>query len=101
MHLQPQHLHICSPTIVMAQSYKYTSMASGSLLHAYILYDNEMSNVCWQVRARQLWGNEIYTQDSDLVAVLMHLGYYNHVIAAPPVNALEVCNPLVARDHGH
>lgn len=48
--------------------------------------------VCLQVRARQLWGNETYTQDSDLVAVLMHLGYYNHVIAAPPVNALEVCS---------
>ena len=47
-----------------------------------------------QVRARQLWGNEIYTQDSDLVAVLMHLGYYNHVLAAPPVNALEVCNEM-------
>ena len=44
----------------------------------------------WQVRARQLWGNEIYTQDSDLVAILMHLGYYNHVIATPPPNAQEV-----------
>ena len=55
------------------------------------------------MRARQLWGNEIYTQDSDLVAVLMHLGYYNHVIAAPPVNALEVGNqlgmPLTALDY--
>ena len=49
-----------------------------------------LPDVCWQVRARQLWGNEIYTQDSDLVAVLMHLGYYNHALAAPPANALEV-----------
>ena len=45
---------------------------------------------CVQVRARQLWGNEIYTQDSDLVAVIMHLGYYNHSIASPPAGALEV-----------
>ncbi|CAK0783186.1 hypothetical protein CVIRNUC_006385 [Coccomyxa viridis] len=43
-----------------------------------------------QVRARQLWGNEIYTQDSDLVAVIMHLGYYNHSIASPPAGALEI-----------
>ena len=42
------------------------------------------------MRARQLWGNEIYTQDSDLVAVIMHLGYYNHSIASPPPGALEV-----------
>ena len=47
-------------------------------------------HTCVQVRARQLWGNEIYTQDSDLVAVIMHLGYYNHSIASPPAGALEV-----------
>jgi Histone deacetylation protein Rxt3 len=29
-----------------------------------------------QVKARQLWGDKIYTDDSDVVAVLMHLGYY-------------------------
>ena len=44
-----------------------------------------------QVRARQLWGNEVYTQDSDLVAVLMHCGFYNHALAQPPPNAAEVC----------
>lgn len=43
-----------------------------------------------QVRARQLWGNEIYTHDSDLVAVLMHCGFYNHALSAPPPSALEV-----------
>ena len=36
-----------------------------------------------QVRSRQLWGNEVYTQDSDLVAVLMHQGFFNqHVYQA-------------------
>ncbi len=29
-----------------------------------------------QVKARQLWGDHVYTDDSDIVAVLMHLGYY-------------------------
>jgi hypothetical protein len=27
-----------------------------------------------QVRARQLWGTDAYTHDSDIVAVLMHQG---------------------------
>jgi hypothetical protein len=31
-----------------------------------------------QVRARQLWGSDIYTDDSDLVVVLMHAGYLYH-----------------------
>jgi hypothetical protein len=31
-----------------------------------------------QVRSRQLWGSDIYTSDSDLVAVLMHYGYIHH-----------------------
>ncbi len=31
-----------------------------------------------QVRARQLWGSDVYTEDSDLVAVLMHCGYWFH-----------------------
>jgi hypothetical protein len=43
-----------------------------------------------QVRSRQLWGNEVYTQDSDLVAVLMHCGFFNHALASPPANAAEV-----------
>lgn len=29
------------------------------------------------VRARQLWGCDVYTQDSDMVAVLMHCGYWS------------------------
>ncbi|KAL8166282.1 hypothetical protein V2J09_007781 [Rumex salicifolius] len=28
-----------------------------------------------QVRREQLWGTDVYTDDSDLVAVLMHMGY--------------------------
>ena len=30
------------------------------------------------MRARQLWGSDVYTEDSDLVAVLMHCGYWYH-----------------------
>lgn len=37
-----------------------------------------------QVKSRQLWGDGVYTDDSDLVAVLMHTGYYASNTAANP-----------------
>ena len=37
-----------------------------------------------QVRSRQLWGTDVYTSDSDLVAVLMHAGYYLPSATVPP-----------------
>ena len=39
-----------------------------------------MSNTNSLVRSRQLWGNEVYTQDSDLLAVLMHQGFFNQQV---------------------
>lgn len=49
-----------------------------------------MSNTNQQVRARQLWGNGIYTEDSDLVAALMHSGFYSISLQAPPSTVAEV-----------
>lgn len=43
-----------------------------------------MSNTNQQVRARQLWGSDVYTQDSDLVAALMHSGFYSISLPACP-----------------
>ncbi|KAJ8765292.1 hypothetical protein K2173_011989 [Erythroxylum novogranatense] len=37
-----------------------------------------------QVRGGQLWGTDIYTNDSDLVAVLMHTGYCRPTASTPP-----------------
>lgn len=37
-----------------------------------------------QVKTRQIWGDKVYTGDSDIVAVLMHQGYYAHYLAHPP-----------------
>ncbi|XP_020596836.1 uncharacterized protein LOC110036680 [Phalaenopsis equestris] len=37
-----------------------------------------------QVRGAQLWGTDVYTNDSDLVAVLMHTGYCCPTSAPPP-----------------
>lgn len=49
-----------------------------------------MSSNNSQVRARQLWGSDVYTQDSDLVAVLMHTGYYSQALVQPPSAVAEV-----------
>ncbi|XP_071719824.1 uncharacterized protein [Rutidosis leptorrhynchoides] len=40
-----------------------------------------------QVKGGQLWGTDIYTDDSDLVAVLMHTGYCRPT-ASPPSSAI-------------
>ncbi|KAG6604709.1 hypothetical protein SDJN03_02026, partial [Cucurbita argyrosperma subsp. sororia] len=37
-----------------------------------------------QVRGGQLWGTDVYTYDSDLVAVLMHTGYCRPTASPPP-----------------
>ena len=41
-----------------------------------------MGDVC-QVKKRQLYGDLVYTHDSDLVAVLMHLGYFRMMDTTP------------------
>ena len=51
----------------------------------------------FQVRSRQLWGNIVYTQDSDLVAVLMHNGFYNHALQQPPASMAEARRPIQAQ----
>ncbi|XP_058186230.1 uncharacterized protein LOC131303396 [Rhododendron vialii] len=37
-----------------------------------------------QVRGGQLWGTDVYTYDSDLVAILMHTGYCRPTASPPP-----------------
>ncbi|CAO2836538.1 unnamed protein product [Amaranthus hypochondriacus] len=43
-----------------------------------------------QVRGGQLWGTDIYTDDSDLVAVLMHTGYCKPTPSPPPAAIQEL-----------
>ncbi|KAI7846188.1 hypothetical protein COHA_000258 [Chlorella ohadii] len=50
------------------------------------------------VRARQLWGSDVYTEDSDLVAVLMHCGYWYHSLTHPPAQVAEVRAVLKPQD---
>ncbi|KAJ3111141.1 hypothetical protein HDU96_005948 [Phlyctochytrium bullatum] len=40
------------------------------------------------VRSQALWGTDIYTDDSDIVAVIVHSGYY-HAVDQPPEVQLE------------
>lgn len=42
-----------------------------------------------QVKARQLWGVDVYTHDSDLVAVLMHCGYVSAASGVPREAVVE------------
>ncbi|KAL1356199.1 hypothetical protein HN51_008185 [Arachis hypogaea] len=43
-----------------------------------------------QVRGGQLWGTDVYTYDSDLVAVLMHTGYCRPTASPPPTAIQEL-----------
>ncbi|KAK7278341.1 hypothetical protein RJT34_23369 [Clitoria ternatea] len=43
-----------------------------------------------QVRGGQLWGTDVYTYDSDLVAVLMHTGYCRPSASPPPAAIQEL-----------
>ncbi|KAK1367195.1 Histone deacetylation protein Rxt3 [Heracleum sosnowskyi] len=47
-----------------------------------------------QVRGGQLWGTDIYTDDSDLVAVLMHTGYCRPT-ASPPHSAIQELRAVI------
>lgn len=42
-----------------------------------------------QVKARQLWGCDVYTEDSDLVAVIMHMGFFSTNAGQPPYTVQE------------
>lgn len=42
-----------------------------------------------QIKSRQIWGDLVYTHDSDLVAVLMHMGFYTTGLAHAPNAVVE------------
>ena len=58
-----------------------------------------MTNTNQQVRARQLWGSDVYTEDSDLVAALMHAGFYSISLPAAPPSVRPHCPALPTRGH--
>lgn len=64
---------------VLAAQVPVTCPPQGLWLQVHVSKDS-MSNTNNLVRSRQLWGNEVYTQDSDLLAVLMHQGFFNQQV---------------------
>uniref|UniRef100_A0ACD5ZAB9 Uncharacterized protein n=1 Tax=Avena sativa TaxID=4498 RepID=A0ACD5ZAB9_AVESA len=48
-----------------------------------------------QVKGVQLWGTDVYTNDSDLVAVLMHTGYCSPT-SSPPPSAIQELRAIVS-----
>lgn len=46
------------------------SLLEVRIASTYLTYDNA------KVRKRELWGTEVYTDDSDVVATLIHSGFY-------------------------
>ncbi|KAF3334913.1 Transcriptional regulatory protein rxt3 [Carex littledalei] len=47
-----------------------------------------------QVKGAQLWGTDTYTNDSDLVAVLMHMGYCSPP-STPPSSAIQELRAII------
>lgn len=86
------HSDICRMDVIccLLRTYRTSSTA---LYFATHMHDVRVCcvgwHICLQVKSRQLWGEDIYTDDSDLVAVLLHLGYY--------ASNNTASNPLVSR----
>eukprot|EP00208_Stichococcus_sp_RCC1054_P006746 CAMPEP_0206141198 /NCGR_PEP_ID=MMETSP1473-20131121/12087_1 /ASSEMBLY_ACC=CAM_ASM_001109 /TAXON_ID=1461547 /ORGANISM="Stichococcus sp, Strain RCC1054" /LENGTH=369 /DNA_ID=CAMNT_0053535663 /DNA_START=229 /DNA_END=1338 /DNA_ORIENTATION=+ len=87
---QPEPLPVMmySPTVLPSSRFA-PNQAVGKKLEVRIA-PQWMTNTNQQVRARQLWGSDIYTEDSDLVAALMHAGFYSISLPAAPPSVAEV-----------
>lgn len=53
-----------------------------------VISSEHLANTQKQLKSRRLWGDAIYTDDSDLVAALVHQGYY-HLSAIHPPGAVQ------------
>eukprot|EP00325_Prymnesiales_sp_UTEX-LB-985_P021858 CAMPEP_0174716618 /NCGR_PEP_ID=MMETSP1094-20130205/24354_1 /TAXON_ID=156173 /ORGANISM="Chrysochromulina brevifilum, Strain UTEX LB 985" /LENGTH=323 /DNA_ID=CAMNT_0015916399 /DNA_START=83 /DNA_END=1054 /DNA_ORIENTATION=+ len=85
---EDQHL-VYSPCVVPPElPSKMNSLVEVLLPAKHLTSDSK------QVRLRQLWGTDIYTDDSDLVAVLVHTGHVKLKATAPKTPllvSLRVC----------
>ncbi|PNH12375.1 hypothetical protein TSOC_000649 [Tetrabaena socialis] len=61
----------------------------GELQIEVVIPPEHMTKDNKRVKARQIWGDTVYTSDSDLVAVLMHMGFYAHYLSHPPNTVAE------------
>ncbi|KAF9964468.1 hypothetical protein BGZ70_006428 [Mortierella alpina] len=58
---------------------KENSLLEVRVASSYLTYDN------YKVKKREVWGTDIYTDDSDVVAMLIHSGHY-----IPPISSQSV-----------
>ena len=59
-----------------------------SLLVQVKVHERNVSVNNVEVKARHLWGCDVYTDDSDVVAALMHCGFHEAAKAHNPPGAL-------------
>ena len=64
--------------------------AAGKVLVEVRIPSEHMVNKNLAVKATQLWGTDVYTDESDVVAVLMHTGFFNSAVSEPPPILAEV-----------
>lgn len=79
---------VYSPCVVPDFSSKVNSLVELLLPAKYLTSDFK------QVRLRQVWGTDVYTDDSDLVAVLVHTGHVKLKAQAPKTPllvSLRIC----------
>lgn len=80
---------VYSPCVVLPDlAGRLNSLVEVLLPPKYLVSDSK------QVRLRQLWGTDVYTDDSDLVAVLVHMGHVKLKATAPKTPlliSLRVC----------
>lgn len=55
-----------------------------------VISSEHLANTQKQLKSRRLWGDGTYTDDSDLVAALVHQGYYHLSAIHPPAAVLEL-----------
>ncbi|KAF9570218.1 hypothetical protein EC968_002097 [Mortierella alpina] len=68
--------HRYDPGVLMpAVQGKENSLLEVRVASSYLTYDN------YKVKKREVWGTDVYTDDSDIVAMLIHSGYY-----IPPIS---------------
>lgn len=82
-------VHVYQPCVVLPElEKKMNSLVEVLLPTKYLTCDTK------QVQLRQLWGTDVYTDDSDLVAVLVHTGHVSKLktqAKTPLLVSLRVC----------
>jgi len=82
-------VHVYQPCVVLPELEKKMNSLVEVLLPTKYLTASDTK----QVQLRQLWGTDVYTDDSDLVAVLVHTGHVKlkTVGKTPLLVSLRVC----------